>query len=90
MDAHKTFVAGPEAAGQRLDRWLAARLRELSRTRRQALIQKGRVRVGARAVTRPSHPLAAGDAVEVRVPPPQPERVEAQPIPLAVLAAVAV
>lgn len=85
MDTHKTFIADSTAASQRLDRWLAARLPELSRTQLQGLIQKGRVRVGGQTVTRPSHPLAEADAVDVRVPPPKVERVEAQPIPLTVL-----
>jgi len=40
-------------AGTRLDRWLAGRLPDLSRTRLRALIEGGQVRVGAKIELRP-------------------------------------
>ena len=73
-----------EAAGERLDRHLAAHL-DLSRSRAQRWIDEGRVRVDGRAA-KASHPLAAGDTVEADIPPPRPDdRVEPEAGDLAVL-----
>jgi 23S rRNA pseudouridine1911/1915/1917 synthase len=71
-------------AGQRLDRYLAARLPDVSRTRVKALIEAGLVEVEGRpgrAATR----LAAGDRVEVTVPPPVAVDLVPEPIPLRVV-----
>jgi len=78
----KTFAADEQAAGQRLDRWLAVRLSELSRTRLQALIQKRRVCVNRQVVVRPSFLLSEGDAITVELPSPVTTHVERQAIPL--------
>ena len=66
-------------AGLRLDAWLAARLPELSRSRVQALIEQGHVRLDGRA-TRASARLRAGQVVDVEIPSvtpavPQPENI---------------
>ncbi len=58
------IVVPAEEAGQRLDRWLAARLPELSRTRIQELIEEGRVRIN-RAPAEPSRRIEAGELIEV-------------------------
>lgn len=79
----------PEEAGERLDRLLARRLPDLSRSRVQALIADGRVSARGPA----GEPLAldaasgarAGVVVRVSVPPPEPAVPEAQPIPLDVV-----
>lgn len=81
----KTFEADAHAQGQRLDRWLAAHLPELSRTQLQTLIQKGRVSVNAHVVVKPSFPLSPGDNVSVNIPPPQQTQVEPQALSLCVL-----
>jgi 23S rRNA pseudouridine1911/1915/1917 synthase len=78
------FVVAAEDAGQRLDRWLAARLPELSRTRVQELIAEGRVRVNG-AAARASHKAALGDRVEVEVAPRPAAKAQAEDIPLAIL-----
>ncbi len=58
------FVVLSEDAGKRLDRYLAERLPELSRTRVQELIAEGRVRVrGARVKS--SYRVAAGETIDV-------------------------
>ena len=41
LDFPITLTASPEAAGQRLDQYLAAQLSEVSRARVQQLIAKG-------------------------------------------------
>jgi 23S rRNA pseudouridine1911/1915/1917 synthase len=51
--------------GERLDRYLAARLPDWSRSRIQALAKDGRVLVNGRAAS-PKQPVRAGDQVEIR------------------------
>ena len=70
----------PQDAGQRLDRYLAARLPKLSRTRLAELIDQGRVRVNGGPAKR-SHRLVDGESVEVEVLPRPP--LEAAPEDLA-------
>jgi len=78
------LTVDPGAAGTRLDRWLAARLAELSRARLQTLIAAGGVRVDGRAV-KASHRLRAGERVAVEVPPPAPEELLPEPAELAIV-----
>src|SRR5580700_3647557 len=78
------FDVGEEAAGQRLDRFLAIHLSDISRTHVQALIDEGRVLVNGRA-KKPSYKLEAGETVEVKIPPPPLPGVEAENIPLDIL-----
>jgi 23S rRNA pseudouridine1911/1915/1917 synthase len=73
----------PEAAGLRLDRWLAAHVADLSRARLQGLIDQGRVMVN-RVVFRASHRLRGGEVVEVEIPPPPTEELRPEPIALTV------
>ncbi|MBI2524481.1 MAG: RluA family pseudouridine synthase [Candidatus Rokubacteria bacterium] len=71
-------------AGTRLDRWLAGRLPDLSRTRLRALIEGGEVRVGGHAV-KAARRLRAGERVEVLIPPPPPESMAPEAIPLRIV-----
>jgi 23S rRNA pseudouridine1911/1915/1917 synthase len=73
-----------EEAGARLDRWLAARLPELSRTRLQELIAEGRVRVNGSSAKASRH-LAPGDRVKVDVVARPAPQVAAEDLPLDVL-----
>ena len=54
----------------RLDRVLAARLTELSRSRLKALILAGQVRVGTSAVRDPAYHVGRGDTITIDVPEP--------------------
>jgi 23S rRNA pseudouridine1911/1915/1917 synthase len=74
----------PAAAGTRLDRWLVARLPELSRAKLQALIAGGCVRVDGR-VPKASHRLRGGERVEIEIPPPPPEELVPEPSQLAIV-----
>ena len=65
-----------EDAGERLDRVLAKRIPELSRSRLKALILDGQIRSGDRALTDPAFHVGAGDTITVGVPPP----VAAEPV----------
>ena len=86
MDAPRRLSAAvtPAEAGTRLDRWLAARLPEVSRTRLQGLVDAGLVRVDdrpAKAALR----LREGARVEVEVPPPPAETLAPEAVALAVV-----
>ncbi len=78
------LVVDAPAAGERLDRWLAARVRDLSRVRLQALIADGHVLVGG-ASRKPSHRVVAGEQIEVEIPPLPPEELEPEAIALSVV-----
>jgi 23S rRNA pseudouridine1911/1915/1917 synthase len=78
------LVVDVPSAGERLDRWLAARIPDLSRARLQALINDGCIRVGGIA-RKPSHRVASGEQVDVEVPPLPPETLEPEGIALSVI-----
>lgn len=72
------------AAGERLDRWLAARVADVSRVRLQALIEDGHVRVDG--VTRKrAYRLQGRETVDVEVPPRPPDDLRPEPIALTVV-----
>ncbi|HXZ11419.1 MAG TPA: RluA family pseudouridine synthase [Candidatus Sulfotelmatobacter sp.] len=73
-----------EQAGQRLDRFLAAQLSEMSRTRIQSLMEEGRVRLDG-AVVKPSFRVEAGAVVQVDLPPPPAAGVEPEILSLEIL-----
>ncbi len=79
----RALTVEPEEGGERVDRWLAERL-ELSRTRIQALLEEGRIRVDG-AVPKKSEPVEAGQRVVVEIPPPRPLDAEPEDLPLDVV-----
>lgn len=78
------MVVDAPAAGERLDRWLAARIADVSRARLQGLIAEGHVRVDGTA-RKPSHRVLAGQRVDVAIPPLPPEELEPEPIALSIV-----
>jgi 23S rRNA pseudouridine1911/1915/1917 synthase len=64
-DGPHRLQAPASAAGRRLDQTLAELLPEHSRTRLQAWIEAGLVRVDGALVTAPRHPLAGGESLVV-------------------------
>jgi 23S rRNA pseudouridine1911/1915/1917 synthase len=78
------FTVAPGDAGERLDRYLAARLPDLSRSRIQELIAEGHVRVAGRTA-RASHRVVAGELIEAEVIPRPPLRAAPEAIPLDIL-----
>ncbi len=86
MDAPRrlTGTVTPAEAGGRLDRWLAARLPDLSRTRVKALVDAGQVRVDGRPA-KAALRLRAGVRVEAQVPPPPPETLLPEGVALRVI-----
>jgi 23S rRNA pseudouridine1911/1915/1917 synthase len=80
----RQLVAEPEDEGDRLDAFLAKKT-ELSRARVQKLIDAGRVRIGGATSLRKSEPVAAGQRVEVDVPPPEPVSLVPENLPIDVV-----
>jgi 23S rRNA pseudouridine1911/1915/1917 synthase len=72
------------AAGERLDRWLAARVPDVSRARLQTLIADGHVRVDGRA-RKPSHRVGAGERIEVDIPPLPAQELQPEPASLCIV-----
>jgi 23S rRNA pseudouridine1911/1915/1917 synthase len=81
---HHALVVTPADAGQRLDRFVTARLPHLSRARVQALIDEGRVRL-AGATARAALKLRAGQSLDVDEPQPEPAVPQPEAIPLRVV-----
>ena len=75
------YEVDAEAAGERLDKYLAIQPdlveRAISRTRVKSLIEDGRVAVRGRPAKDAGQKLAAGDRIELDLPPP----VDATPLP---------
>ena len=88
IPAEYRFVVAAVSSGERLDRYLPAALagagRDLSRAAVQELVKSGGVLVGGRRV-KPSHPVAAGDEVSVRIEPEQTAELLGEEIPLSIL-----
>jgi 23S rRNA pseudouridine1911/1915/1917 synthase len=84
LGAALILTVPPDAAGERLDKTLAALAPDLSRARIQALMAQGRVSRDDAALTDASAKAAAGD-YRIDIPPPEPAEPQAEPIPLKVL-----
>ena len=78
------LTATPEAAGQRLDAFLASALPELTRSAAQRLIAEGHVTVDGRAPAK-SMKLAGGERVAVTLPEPEEAQALPEDIPLDVV-----
>jgi len=71
-------------SGERLDRFLAKHIPELSRTRIQSLIERGHVLVNGAAAKR-SHTVESGEDITVEISPSEPAAAKAESIPLEIL-----
>lgn len=78
------LVVAPEEQGERLDRFLARRLPQFSRSALQRLIDAGQVTVN-HAPAKASYRVEADDLVEVALPEPVAPPPVAQPMPLPVV-----
>ena len=78
-------VVSPEAAGERLDKFLSEAFPALSRSRIKHLIEAARVyRDGAKEMN-VSAKVKAGTHYRIEVPPPEPAEPQAENIPLSIL-----
>lgn len=85
MDEPRTLLVPPEAAGQRLDHFLAEQLEGVSRSRVQLLLEQGDVRMDS-AQPKASHKLRGGERIEITGEPhPAPLKAEPEDIPLHVI-----
>jgi 23S rRNA pseudouridine1911/1915/1917 synthase len=80
---HIRLVAD-DAAGKRLDVFVAERCDGLSRSQARRLIEEGLITVNGLA-TKPACALRPDDAVDVCIPPPQPPDVTPEAIPLRII-----
>ena len=74
----------PAAAGERLDRWLAVHVPDVSRARLQTLIDEGHVRVDGVPRKR-AYRVQGGQSVEFDVPPRAPDDLRPEAIPLTIV-----
>ena len=82
----KELVAGDDAAGERMDQWLAGQLApDLSRSRIQSLIRQGAVTLNGKPATEPKRKLSEGDLIAIDMPAPVPAEPEGEDIPLDIL-----
>ena len=80
------LVATEETApSTRLDRWLAAQVSSLSRSRVQKLIEQGAVRVNGEVCDRKKSLVQSGDRIQLTIPVLQPTDLEPEDIPLDIL-----
>jgi 23S rRNA pseudouridine1911/1915/1917 synthase len=79
------IVVASADKGERLDRLLAARIEDLSRSRLKALILAGDVAIGGRTILDPGYRVNGGDAIIVGIPEPEPAAPVGEDIPLTVL-----
>ncbi len=84
-DAPRRAVVGAEQAGWRLDRFLAAALGDISRSRIQQLLESGAVTRARKTIKDANFRVKPGEAYTVSVPPPLPAAPQGQDIPLDVV-----
>ena len=80
-----SILVAADEAGDRLDRVLARHVAALSRSRLKALIEAGAVTIDGETIRDPSHRVNSGAAIVVDVPPAEPAKPAAEPIPLTVV-----
>ena len=78
------ILAGPEDAGQRVDRWLASKIDGVSRARVQTLIRDGHVSAGG-TIREPRTPVKPGETYTVILPPAEEADVRGEDIALAIV-----
>jgi 23S rRNA pseudouridine1911/1915/1917 synthase len=80
-----SVTAGPDHAGQRVDRFLAEALAPLSRSRVKTLIEEGRLHCDGTSVREPAEAVRAGATYHLEIPPPAPAAPQPQAIPFTIL-----
>ncbi|MDZ7291060.1 MAG: RluA family pseudouridine synthase [candidate division KSB1 bacterium] len=84
-EAVRTLRIPEQQQKDRLDKYLTQFLPELTRTRIQQLINDGLITING-ATTKPSHQIAPGELVEIRITSPPPSQlIIPEPIPLRVV-----
>ncbi len=84
-ESPRRAVVGDDQAGWRLDRFLAAALGDISRSRLQQLLEAGAVTHTRKTMRDGNFRVKPGEAYTVSVPPPTPAEPQGQDIPLTVV-----
>src|SRR5690349_1124961 len=84
-EAPRRVVVSPEQGGWRLDRFLAAALGDVSRSRLQQLLAAGAVMHAREPVRDANRRVKPGEAYAVSAPPPVPAEPQGEDIPLSVV-----
>ncbi|MEZ5765720.1 MAG: RluA family pseudouridine synthase [Xanthobacteraceae bacterium] len=84
-ERYETLIVAPEDEGTRLDRMLAIRIPDLSRSRLKVLIVEGGVSIAGEPARDPARPVRAGETIALVVPAAAPAGPEAEAIPLDVV-----
>jgi 23S rRNA pseudouridine1911/1915/1917 synthase len=79
------LVVGEDAAGMRLDAFLAGAVPDLSRSRAKSLILEGQVTVGGATIVEAKKPVNSGERVAVNLPPVREPEPAGEAIPLTVV-----
>ncbi len=79
------FYLEVEETGERIDRYLAEELPDLSRSRIQQLIEQGEVQVNEKVCTSKKINVKTGDRISLNIPEAQPLELQAENIPLDIL-----
>lgn len=74
-----------DTPAERLDRWLAKQLPQLSRARVQKLIDQGQVKLNGQVCRSKAAALQPGDRLQIEIPPAHPLNLEPEAIPLDIL-----
>ncbi len=85
MTLEQTFVADDQDEGERLDRFLANRLAQFSRSRLKDLVKNGSVSCQGSVIATPNHRIKPGEAFTVRIPDPVEAIPKGEDIPLDIL-----
>ena len=80
----KRFEITADKADERLDKYIASKLPELSRSHIQKLIAEGNIKVNGRTV-KPSYKTVIGDELDITVPPDTAGSLEPQDIPIDII-----
>jgi len=78
-------TAGPESAGQRVDRFIADAIGTISRSRVKTLITESRLRGEAGLITGPAETVRSGSTYTLDLPPPACASPQPQEIPFTIL-----
>jgi 23S rRNA pseudouridine1911/1915/1917 synthase len=79
------FVVADEAAGTRLDAWVAGAVADLGRNHAKRLILAGRVAIGGRTIVEAKRPVKPGEAIVIELPPATKAEPEGEAIALNVV-----
>ena len=85
MDETHHFEIDPEAAGERLDSWLAAQLEGVSRARIGRAIEEGLVTVDGAVPKKGGVKLRTGNQIAVTLAPPKPLEAVPQDLPITIV-----